>query len=336
MLRFLVRRVASVVPSLFGLLVLTFVLIHSVPSDPAAILAGDNATPAQVQEIRHRFGLDRPLPVQFLAYLGRAVHLDFGDSAYSHRPVARDIALRLPATIELVFVSLVIATLVGIPLGAIAALHHNHMPDFLLRAGTVAATAVATFWLAIMLQLLFAMMLHWLPLRGRISDDVAPPAFITGLYIVDALLTFRWDALASALRHIALPALTLSLGSIATIARLTRAGMLDTLQKEFILYGRAAGIPRGRLLWVFALRNAVSAAVTQVGLLFGALLAGGVVVESIFDWPGIGDYAVQSILSADDRAVLAVTLVIGLIYCLVNIVVDLVLSVIDPRLRQRG
>jgi peptide/nickel transport system permease protein len=336
LLRFVLHRIAVVVPSLFGLLVLTFVLIHLVPADPAAILAGDNATPEQMQVIRHRFGLDQPLPIQFLTYLNHAVHLDFGESAYSRRPVAQDIAQRLPATLELVFVSLLIATLVGIPLGTIAATHHNRLPDFAVRVATVAATAVAAFWLAIMLQLLFAMMLHWLPLRGRLGDDIAPPAAITRFYLIDSLLTLRFDAFADALRHIALPALTLSLGSIATIARFTRAGMLEVLQKDFVLYTRAVGVTRRRLVWIYVLRNAVSAAVTQIGLLFGSLIAGGVVVESIFDWPGIGSYAVSSILSADDKAVLAVTLVIGLIYCIVNTVVDVVLGLIDPRMREQG
>ncbi len=336
MLPFLLRRVAMVVPSLFGLLLLTFVLIHLVPSDPASILAGDNATPAQVQQIRQSFGLDRPLPIQFLAYLDRAMHLDFGESAYSHRPVTRDIALRLPATMELVLVSLVLATLIGIPLGTVAAVRHNRMTDFTVRVLTVAFTALAAFWLAIMLQMLFAMTLHWLPLRGRLGDDIRPPTDITGFYLLDSLLVARSDAFLDALRHIALPALTLSLGSIATIARFTRAGMLEVMQQDFVQYGRAVGIPRHRMVWVFVLRNAVSAAITQIGLLFGSLIAGGVVVETIFDWPGIGSYAVMSITSADDQAVLAVTLTIGLVYCLVNVLVDIVLGVIDPRVRDQA
>ena len=334
-MRFVLHRMAMVVPSLFGLLLLTFVLIHLVPSDPATILAGDNATPTQIQEIRQRYGLDRPLPIQFLAYLDRAAHLDFGESAYSHRPVAQDIALRLPATLELVFVSLAVATLVGIPLGTIAAVRHNQLPDFIVRILTITTTAVAAFWLAIMLQLLFAMTLHWLPLRGRFGDDIRPPTGITGFYLLDSLLTLRLDAFVDALEHIALPALTLSLGSIATIARFTRAGMLEALQQDFVQYSRAVGIGRHRMIWVFVLRNAVSAAVTQIGLLFGSLIAGGVVVETIFDWPGIGSYAVTSITSSDDRAVLAVTLTIGLIYCVVNILVDIVLGLIDPRIREQ-
>jgi peptide/nickel transport system permease protein len=334
MLRFLLRRIAMVAPSLFGLLVLTFVLIHLTASDPAAVLAGDNATPEQVQHIRQQFGLDQSLPVQFLAYLDRAVHLDFGVSLYSHRPVAQDIAQRLPATLELVFVSLIIATVTGIPLGTIAAVHHNRFPDFALRVLTVVATAIAAFWLAIMLQLLFAMTLQWLPLRGRLGDNVLPPPAITRLYLVDSLLTLRFDTFADALRHITLPAVTLSLGSIATIARFTRAGMLEALQKDYVLYTRAAGVTRSRLIWIYVLRNAVSSAVTQVGLLFGSLIAGGVVVETVFDWPGIGSYAVAAVVGADDRAVLAVTLVIGLIYCIVNILVDVALGLLDPRVRE--
>ena len=336
MLTFALRRVGMVVPSLFGLLVLTFVLIHAMPSDPATVLAGDNATPAQIQEIRQKFGLDRSLPVQFLAYLDRAVRLDFGESAYSHRPVAQDILLRLPATLELVFVSLVVAAAIGIPLGTIAATRHNQLPDFVVRITTVMATAVATFWLAIMLQLLFAMDLHWLPLRGRFGDDIALPAPVTRFLLIDSLLALRWDAFVDAVRHLVLPVLALSLGSIASIARFTRAGMLDALQRDFVTYGRAVGIARWRLIWIYVLRNGISATVTQIGLLFGSLIAGGVVVEAIFDWPGIGGYAVSSIVSADESAVLAVTLVIGLIYSVVNIVVDIVLGLVDPRVREKG
>jgi peptide/nickel transport system permease protein len=334
MLGFILRRLLLVIPSLVGLLVLTFFLIRVVPADPAAALAGENATPAQVAEIRRQYGLDQPLYVQFAVYLGQVARLDFGESAYSRRPVVLDIKERLPATLELTISSLLFATLLGIPLGTMAAVYHNRWPDMLLRILSVGGIAVAAFWFAIELQLLFAMRLDWLPLRGRLSPGLTPPPTLTGFYLLDSLVAGRGDAFGNALSHLILPAFTLSLGGLATITRFTRAGVLETLQKDFVTYERAQGFPRGVLVWKFVLRNSVVAAVTQIGLLFGGLVAGAVVVETIFDWPGIGFYTVQAILTADYKVMLAVTLLIGVIYALVNIMVDVVHGLIDPRLRE--
>ncbi|HZT47435.1 MAG TPA: ABC transporter permease [Hyphomicrobiaceae bacterium] len=336
MLRFLLRRLLLVIPSLAGLLVLTFFLIRVVPADPAAALAGENATPAQIAEIRRQYGLDRPLYVQFAVYLGQVARLDFGESAYSRRPVALDIRQRLPATMELTITALLLATALGIPLGTIAAVYHNRWPDTVLRSLSVGGIAIAAFWFAIELQLLFAMELDLLPLRGRLSAGLAAPPALTGFLLVDSLLAGRLDAFADGLRHLVLPAVTLSLGGLATIVRFTRAGVLETLQKDFVTYERAQGFPQRALIWKFVLRNSVVAAITQIGLLFGGLIAGAVVVETIFDWPGIGFYTVQAILTADYKVMLAVTLLIGVIYALVNILVDVVHGLIDPRLRERG
>ena len=260
---------------------------------------------------------------------------DFGESQYSHRPVGLDIAQRLPATLELTLAALSVAILVGIPLGVIAGVNHNRWPDFALRLFTITGVAVATFWFAIMLQLLFSMQLDWLPLRGRSASGMALPPVITGSLILDSLIAGRLDACWDALRHLVLLAVTLSLGALATIARFTRAGVLETMQRDFVLYERAVGYPRRRLIWVYVLRNSVIAAVTQIGLLFGTLIAGAVVVESIFDWPGIGNYAVQAILTADYKVMLAVTLLIGVVYTVVNIVIDLVHGLLDPRLWEQ-
>ena len=334
MLGFMFRRLLLVIPSLLGLLIFTFFLIRMVPADPAAALAGENATPAQVAEIRRQYGLDQPLYIQFAVYLGQVARLDFGESAYSRRPVVLDIKERLPATLELTISSLLFATLLGIPLGTVAAVYHNRWPDMLLRILSVGGIAVAAFWFAIELQLLFAMRLDWLPLRGRLSPDLTPPPTLTGFYLLDGLVTGRWDAFGNALSHLILPAFTLSLGGLATITRFTRAGVLETLQKDFVTYERAQGFPQRVLIWKFVLRNSVVAAITQIGLLFGGLVAGAVVVETIFDWPGIGFYTVQAILTADYKVMLAVTLLIGVIYALVNIIVDVVHGLIDPRLRE--
>ena len=334
MLGFILRRLLLVIPSLVGLLILTFFLIRVVPADPAAALAGENATLAQVAEIRRQYGLDQPLYVQFAVYLGQVARLDFGESAYSRRPVALDIKERLPATLELTIAALLFATLLGIPLGTVAAVHHNRWPDVLLRILSVGGIAIAAFWFAIELQLLFAMQLDWLPLRGRLSPGLTAPPTVTGFYLIDSLLADRGEAFADALSHLILPAFTLSLGALATITRFTRAGVLETLQKDFVTYERAQGFPRRALIWKYVLRNSVVAAVTQNGLLIGGLIAGAVVVETIFDWPGIGFYTVQAILTADYKVMLAVTLLIGVIYALVNIVVDVVHGLLDPRLRE--
>ncbi len=336
MIRFLLLRLASAIPSLIGLVVLTFLLIHAVPSDPAVALAGDAATPQQIAAIRHQYGLDLPLWQQFFAYTWKAIHLDFGESAFSHRAVALDIAQRLPETLELVFASLLLSVGIGIPLGVFAALRHNQWTDFVLRITSVAGVAVAAFWVAIMLQLYFSMKLGWLPLRGELTAGMEQPARITGFLILDSLLTGRFDAFSDALAHIVLPAVTLSLGGMSGILRFTRAGMLDTLQQDFVTYERAMGYQRYRLIWRYILRNSVTATITQIGLLFGGLIAGGVVVEAIYDWPGIGSYTVQAILTGDRQVMLAVTLLIGVVYAVVNILTDLVLGLIDPRLLQRA
>ena len=348
MLRFILRRLLLVIPSLAGLLVLTFILIRVAPADPAAALAGENATPAQIAEIRRQYGLDQPIHVQFFTYLGQVARLDFGESAYSRRPIALmsprspstpialEIGQRLPATLELTLFALVIATTIGIPLGTIAAVYHNRWPDLVLRVLSVGGVAVAAFWFAIELQFLFTMQLGWFPLRGRLASDLTAPASITGLYLVDSLLTGRIDLFRNSLWHLVLPAVTLSLGGIATITRFTRAGVLDTLQKDYVTYERAQGFPTGALIWKFVLRNSVVAAITQIGLLFGSLIAGAVVVETIFDWPGIGFYTVQAILTADTKVMLAVTLLVGVIYAAVNILVDIVHGLVDPRLREDG
>jgi peptide/nickel transport system permease protein len=334
-LRFVLRRMLSAIPSLFGLLIVTFLLIRVVPADPAAALAGDNATPQQIAAIRHQYGFDRSLGEQLILYIGQVLQFNFGESQYSHRPVGLDIRQRLPATLELTFASLLFATFVGIPLGVIAGVYHNRWPDFVVRLFSITGVAVAAFWFAIMLQLLFSMQLGWLPLRGRTAAGMVLPPEITGSLLLDSIIAGRVDALWDALRHLVLPAATLSLGALATIARFTRAGVLETMQKDFVLYERAVGYPRRRLIWIYVLRNSVIAAVTQIGLLFGALIAGAVVVEAIFDWPGIGNYAVQAILTADYKVMLAVTLLIGVVYTIVNILIDLVHGLLDPRLWEQ-
>jgi peptide/nickel transport system permease protein len=335
MWKFLLRRTLLAIPVLFGLLVLTFILIRMVPADPAAALAGESASAAQIEQIRKSYGLDRPLPEQFLLYLGQVVRGDLGISFATRRPVISDILVRLPATIELTLFAITIAVLIGVPLGLIAAANHGKGLDQAVRVSTVAGLAIASFWMAIMLQLLFSMYLDLLPVRGRIGNPLAEPPFFTGLYLVDSLIAGRLDLFCESLRHILLPGITLAIGPSATIARFTRSGVLETLQKDYVLYETAVGYPRRILLAKYVLRNSVVTTVTQIGLLLGGILSSAVVVETIFDWPGLGNFAVSSIMAFDYNAMMATTLVIGIAYVIINMIVDIVHAIIDPRLREQ-
>jgi ABC-type dipeptide/oligopeptide/nickel transport system permease component len=325
------RRLAWFVPTLLGLLAITFVISRVIPADPVALVAGDTATPAQVEALRRQLGFDRPLPVQFVDYVARLLGGDMGTSLYTTRAIAEDLAHRLPATIELTLVAMVVSVVVGIPLGVVSALWRNSVLDHGVRVVTVSGLAIASFWLGIMLQLLFAMRLGWTPLTGRLQGF--PPRGVTGLFLVDAVLTGDGPAFASALAHLALPAATLAFPALATLVRFTRAGMLDVMQSNFVLYERAMGMPRSVIVWKYILRNALTSTVTQIGLLFGILLAGAVVTETVFDWPGIGTYAVNSIIRSDYNAVMGFTVWAGAIFIVVNLIVDVVHSFIDPRER---
>ena len=331
LLALLLRRLVWFVPTLLGLLAVTFVIARVVPADPVSLVAGETATPAQVAALRHELGFDRPLPVQFVDYVARLVRGDMGTSLYTRRPISEDLVLRLPATIELTLVAMVVSVLLGIPLGVLSALWRNSILDHALRVVTVSGLAIASFWLGIMLQLLFAMRLGWTPLNGRLQGF--PPRAITGFYLVDAALTWDWGTFASVLSHMALPAATLAFPALATLVRFTRAGVLDVMQSNFVLYERAMGLPRPLITWKYILRSALTSTVTQIGLLFGILLAGAVVTEAVFDWPGIGTYAVNSILRSDYNGVMGFTVWAGAIFIVVNLLVDIAHTLVDPRER---
>jgi ABC-type dipeptide/oligopeptide/nickel transport system permease component len=325
------HRLAWFVPTLLGLLAVTFVISRVIPADPVALVAGETATAAQVDALRRQLGYDRPLPVQFVGYVADLVRGDLGTSLYTTRPIVEDLASRLPATIELTLVAMLVSVGLGIPLGVLSAVWRNSLLDHALRVVTVSGLAIASFWLGIMLQLLFAMRLGWTPLNGRLGGF--PPPGVTGLFLVDAILTWDWPVFFAALRHLALPAATLAIPALATLVRFTRAGVLDVMQSNFVLYERAMGMPRSVIVWKYILRNALTSTVTQIGLLFGILLAGAVVTEAVFDWPGIGSYAVNSIIRSDYNAVMGFTVWAGAIFIVVNFLVDVAQTLIDPRER---
>lgn len=255
LLALVLRRLAWFLPTVLGLLAVTFFISRVIPADPVALIAGDTATPAQVEALRRELGFDRPLPVQFVDYVGRLARGDMGTSLYTTRPIAEDLASRLPATLELTLVAMVVSVLLGIPLGVVSAVWRNSLLDHALRVITVSGLAIASFWLGIMLQLLFAMRLGWTPLNGRLAGF--PPPGITGLFLVDAVLTLDWATFWAALAHLALPAATLAFPALATLVRFTRAGVLDVMQSNFVLYERAMGLPRSVIVWKYIDRKSV-------------------------------------------------------------------------------
>jgi len=325
------KRLLWFIPTVAGLIAVVFFVSHVIPADPARLVAGDTATPAQVEALRKQYGFDRPLVVQLGLYLEQLARGDLGTSLFTSRPIAEDLRRRLPATIELTLVAMLLAVGIGIPLGVICAVRRNTLIDHVLRVVTVSGLAIASFWLAIVLQLVFSMHLGWTPLNGRLEGFA--PAGVTGLFLVDSLIAGELGSFGTALSHIALPAVTLAVPGLATIVRFTRAGVLDALQSNFVLYQRAMGLPEWLIVWKYVLRNALISTVTQIGLLFGILMAGAVVVEAIFDWPGIGAYAFSSIYQSDYNAVMGFTLWAGSIFILVNLLVDLAQAMIDPRVK---
>ncbi|MBV8911559.1 MAG: ABC transporter permease [Acetobacteraceae bacterium] len=329
LLALVTRRLLWVPPTLAGLLLIVFAVSHVIPADPARVIAGENAPAAQVEALRQKFGLDQPLPQQFLRYVRDVLSGNFGTSIYTQRPVMDDLIERLPATFELAILAILLAVLTGIPLGVVSALKRNAVLDQAIRLLTVAGLAMAAFWLAILLQLLFSMKLNLLPVQGRIDGWGPDP--ITGFYTVDALLRGDWDTFWAALRYLILPTLTLALPAMATIVRFTRAGVLRVMGSNAVFYQAAMGIPRRVVVWKYILRAALIGTLTQIGLVFGNLLAGAVVVETVFSWPGLGLFAYNSILQSDYNAIMGFTLFTGAVFIGVNLLVDVVQSLLDPR-----
>lgn len=328
-LELVLSRLVWFVPTLFGLVFLVFFISNVIPTDPARIVAGENATEAQVQALRAEMGLDQPLHVQFGRYVGDLVTGDMGRSLYTRRAISDDLLHRLPATLELTFAAMVIAIGLGVPAGVISAVRRNSLTDQVLRVLSVSGLAVASFWLAMELQMFFSTKLGWMPLNGRIEGW--GPEEITGFYLLDSLLTRDWESLWDTLHHMILPAFTLALPAAATLVRFTRAGVLEVINSNYVTYERAMGFPAPLIIWKYVLRNALISTVTQIGLIFGALFAGAVVVEAVFDWPGLGTYAVQSILQSDTKAILGFSIIVGIVFIGVNLLVDIVHTFIDPR-----
>ena len=331
---YLAARLAFMALMLFGLLCITFAISHVAPGDPARLAAGPDASASMVETVRRHYGLDQPLPVQFARYVRGIATGDLGESIRSKNRVVDDLRRFFPNTFELVTLALALAVIVGVPLGMLSAVRQNTWVDHLTRVVSVSGVALPAFWLGLMLQLFLALHLGWLPLGGRLNLTTPPPEPITHLLFVDALLRGQWRTFTDALAHAVLPVVTLCFPALASIMRVNRAEMIETLRQDYIRTARASGVSTGRVVARYALRNAMIPTLTMIGLRYGWMLGGTVLVETVYDWPGIGLYAVASAVSSDFQPIMGVTLLIGLKFMVANLLVDVAYGWLDPRLRR--
>jgi peptide/nickel transport system permease protein len=332
MLYFIVRRLAMLVVVLFGISVIAFLLTHLIPGDPARLLAGPHAGRAQLEAVSRQYGLEGSVPAQYAHYIVSLVHGQFGTSLSSGRPVSKDLAQFLPATIELAFSAVAILVFIGIPVGIWAATKPGGVVDWSSRLVSVVGVALPVFWLGLIFQIVFFEKLHLFPIGGRISPLVPPPTTYTGFYIIDSLLTGDWVALWSSLQHLIVPAVTLAAAGLAIVMRMTRASGLSVLESEYVRMARAKGLSGGQVMKGYVVRNALIPTTTIIGLQVGFILSGTVYTEMVFGWPGIGLYAENAIMNLDYPAIMAVTLVFALIYVIVNLLVDILYVYLDPRI----
>ncbi|MFM2482130.1 ABC transporter permease [Celerinatantimonas sp. YJH-8] len=319
---------------MFGVCLITFIISHLIPGDPARLLAGDRASAEMVAHIRHQLGLDLPLYQQFIHYLNELVHGDLGTSIRTGQPVLTDLKTFFPATLELAFSALLIAIFIGVPLGVISAVYRNRLLDHLVRLLSVVGISTPAFWLGLGAIVLFYGNLGWFPGGGRLESWLTPPAHVTGMYTVDALLSGDWEVLIDALHHLLMPALTLAFVHLGIVARQIRSAMLEQLSEDYIRTARANGLPGWRIVLGHALPNALIPSITILGLALGDLLYGAVLTETVFAWPGMGAYVIQSIQALDFPAVMGFAVVVSFAYVIVNLVVDLLYLWVDPRMRK--
>lgn len=347
MTRYLIRRLISVLPTLIGVTFVIFMFQRLVPGDPAVAMLGEHASEDNVARIREQLGLNRPVLLdrealkegdwagffdsQYLRYLGRLIRFDLGNSIHRRIPVAETLALRFPATVELALLSMLIAVLVGVPVGIASAARRNSVLDSVSMIGSLIGVSMPIFWLGLMEIMLFAVFLQWLPSGSRLSTGVEIKA-ITNLLLIDSLLTGNMEGFVDALKHIAMPAIALATIPMAIIARMTRSSMLDVLQEDYIRTAHAKGLVERLVLFRHALKNAFLPVITIIGLQTGTLMAGAVLTETIFSWPGIGKWVYDAILGRDYPIVQGGTLLIAIIFVAFNLLVDLSYAYLDPRI----
>ena len=333
---FILKRFAGLVALLLVLSVLVFFFSRAIPGDVAALYVGGNAKPEQIEKARIELGLDKPLYIQYQRYMGRLFKGDMGLSLRSHRPVLKDLSEKIPMSMELVLLALLVAILLGIPVGGIAAIKQGTWLDEVIKWFTAAAVSLPIFFLALLLQLVFFDLLGWFPLQGRLDSMLEfthPIELITGFSFIDSLVTGNFTAFFNVIWHMVLPVAALTLGPIGFIARLTRSSLLEVMNQDYILAARASGISEGVLYFRYGLRNALSPILTVIGLMVALLMLNTFFVEIIFNWPGIGYYALIAITSLDFPALMGVTFTIGTIYVLANTATDVVRRLVDPRIK---
>ena len=330
---FVLRRFFTLILVWIGVTILVFFIANVVPSDPVALRLGPKASPEAIAFWRHAYGLDLPLPQQYIRYMNGLFHGDLGTSIWSGRPILSDLIDYLPATLELALTALFLAISVGIPLGIWAGNNPGGQVDRGVQIFASFGLALPLFWLALVFQLFFYRNLGWLPLDSRIDLVLGPPQRITGFYLIDSLLTGDLPRFGDSLRHLIMPAVVLSLPSIGAVARMTRASILDVLTQDYVRAARAKGVSQRAVLWKHVLSNALLPVVTLLGNAFNGLLAGVFVVEVIFNWPGLGWYATRVILASDYGSIVSITLVIAVMATSVNLGVDILYHRLDPRIQ---
>jgi peptide/nickel transport system permease protein len=336
MFQYILKRLLGLLPVLFGITLLVFMFLHLIPGDPATVLLGERGTPEQVEILRSRLGLDRSLPLQYLAFLGSLLRGDLGNSIISGIPIIDEITIRWPATLELSVAAMLVALLLGIPAGILAAVRKNSWLDNLTMSGSLIGVSLPVYWLGLMLIYLFAVYLKWLPPSGRISVDLGLGfKSITGVYILDALLRLDWAIFRDTIAHLILPALTLGTIPLAIVARITRSAMLEVLSQDYIRTARAKGLPEYSVILKHGLKNAFLPIVTTIGLQFGKLLGGAILTETIFSWPGIGSWIYNGILTRDYPIVQGGVIFVAVTFVLINLLVDISYAFFDPRIQYR-
>jgi peptide/nickel transport system permease protein len=337
MLRLIGQRLMTTIPSVIGVIIVTFLLTRVLPGDTAAYFAGPAASPEAIIEIRSKLGLDRPLPVQFVSYVTALVKGDLGMSLTTGQPVTADLAQRLPASAELTLAGLLLAMSVALPLGVLAAVRQGSWIDHLCRIVATAGVSLPVFFTGLLLVYVFYFILGWAPAPlGRLDVFASEPARITGLYLVDSLLARDGETFRAALAQIALPAITLAIFSLAPITRMTRASMLAVLGADFVRTARASGLSSRKVIGTYAFRNAMLPVVTTLGMVFSFLLGANVLVEKVFAWPGVGSYAVEALIASDYAPIQGFVLTMAILYVALNLMIDVLYGVIDPRVRLEG
>lgn len=334
-IEFIFRRIVTALFVLIGVSIITFTLSRVIPTNAAALYIGPKARPADIERVSKKLGLDKPLPVQYWMYMSDLLKGDLGNSISSKRPILQEITERLPDTLELLIIGMFLAILVGVPLGVISARWQGSPPDFLVRIGSIIGVSMPAFYLGLLLQIIFFRNLDLFPLAGRINTDmrfISPVEPVTGFLLFDSIITGNSVAIKDILAHIALPAITLAAYPSGLIARMTRAAMLEVLNQDYIRTARAYGIRQFVITYYYALKNAISPTLTVIGLTIAYALTGTFFVEVIFNWPGLGQFTVRSLLNVDYPAIMGITLFGAIGYVIINLIVDILQAWIDPRI----